>query len=293
MYYIICNYFSGRKRKKLKKIAKIFQYLDENKIPYLVYETKYYKHPQEIAKEITTSNESGNIIIIGGDGTINEVVNGIKDLDKWNIGIIPSGSGNDYAKALNLISKDYLYCLKKILNGHVEKVDYIQVNNQRCLNVLGTGIDVEVLQNFEKHQKLKGKFRYLISLLQALLHIHWHEFDVSIDDGPFIHKKGFLITLCNGSFIGGGIPICPNASLFDHKLEFVFVGQIKKVKIINYLIKLLNGKVFSFKETEHIYCQKAIFKQKEKLTLQIDGNITNDCNEYICEIIKEGLKVYR
>ena len=62
-----------------------------------------------------------------------------------------------------------------------------------CVNVLGTGIDVEVLINFEKHTKLKGSFRYFVSLIEALFPLKFHEFDVSIDDGPFERKKGLII----------------------------------------------------------------------------------------------------
>lgn len=292
MYHIICNLFSGRKHKKSKKIAKIFQYLEENKIEYQVYYTKYTKHPTELAREITTTYESGDLIVIGGDGTFNEVLNGISDLSKWHLGLIPTGSGNDLATNLNIKKKNYLECLKTILNGNLKAIDYIKVNDLICANVLGTGIDVEVLLNFEKHAKLKGRLRYFVSLIQTLFHLKWHEFDVSIDDGPFVSKKGLIIALCNGSNIGGGIQICPNAKTNDHQLEFVFVGCFKKRKLLGYLLKLLKGKIFSLKEAEHIYCKKAIFKDQKPLVLQIDGNITNNYNEYVCEIIEEGLNMY-
>ena len=91
MFYIITNLFSGRKRKQNKNIHKIFDYLDSNKIEYVNYYTEYYKHPYEIACNITKENDSGNIIVIGGDGTLNEVINGISDFSKWNIAIIPTG----------------------------------------------------------------------------------------------------------------------------------------------------------------------------------------------------------
>lgn len=292
MYYIISNPISGRKKKNYKKIQQIYKYLDDNQIPYELYESKYAKHPTEIAKNITTTHESGNIIVIGGDGTFNEVINGINDLSKWNFGLIPTGSGNDFASCLKLPKKNYIECLKVILNNNLKSLDYIKVNDMKCVNILGTGIDVDVLLNFEKHTKLKGSFRYFYSLIETLFHIKWHEFDVSIDDGPFEHKKGFIITLCNGSYFGGGIPICPSANPSDNKLEFIFVRPIKKIKILSALIKLMKGKIFKIKETEHICCKKAIFKDSKNLQLQIDGNITNDYNEYVCEIINEGLKMY-
>lgn len=292
MFHIIYNPFSGRKKKKNQQLDEVFKYLDENKVEYKLYKTEYYRHPFDLSKQITEENESGNIIVIGGDGTLSEVINGIKDLSKWNIGIIPAGSGNDFVSCLG-IEIDPLENIKTILKENITKVDYIKVNDGMCLNILGTGIDVEVLQNFERHTKLRGKFRYLYSLLEALLKVRWHEFDVSIDDGPFEHKVGFIITLCNGCNFGGGITICPGADPTDGKLEFVMVNKMKKIKILGSLIKLMKKKVFTMKETEHIYCKKAVFRDNEKLVIQIDGNISKDYNEYRCEVVPQGLNIYK
>ena len=291
MLHIIANPISGRKKKKNNNEV-IFQYLNENNIEYKLHESQYYKHPQEIAVQITNEEESGEIIVVGGDGTFNEVINGIKDLSKWNVGLIPAGSGNDFAACLNL-PKDHLECLKLILKKEVKPVDYIKVNGMVCANVLGTGIDVDVLINFEKHKKLKGSFRYFVSLLETILHLNWHEFDVSIDDGEFEHKKGFVVALCNGNTFGGGITICPDANPNDGQMEFVFVRQVKKIKIPYLLIKLMSKKILTLPETQHIYCKKAVFKDDKNLMLQIDGNITNDYQEYVCEVVNGGLNMYR
>ena len=292
MYHIISNPVSGRKKMKNKNEI-VFTYLKENKIDFVLYESKYYNHPYELAKEITTKNDSGNIIVMGGDGTFNEVLNGIVDLSKWNIGLIPTGSGNDFASCLNLPVKKPLECLKLILNNEIKPVDYIKINNKICANVLGTGIDVAVLQIFEKHTKLKGSFRYLVSFLQAVSSNPKYEFDVSLDDGPFERKKGFIVVLCNGSTIGGGITICPGANPTDHQMEFVFVESVKKSKIPGVLMKVLTKKIFNASVTQHVYCKKAVFKDNKNLMLQIDGNITNDYSEYVCEIVNDGINMYR
>ena len=292
MFHIISNPISGRKKSNHKRMQAIFDFLDENNVEYKLYESQYYKHPTEIAKEITNEIESGDMIVMGGDGTFNEVLNGISDFSKWNIGLVPAGSGNDFAKSIGLTT-DLIEDLKIILKKEVKPIDYIKVNDKLCVNVLGTGIDVEVLINFEKHTKLKGSFRYFVSLLEALFPLKFHEFDVSIDDGPFERKRGFIIALCNGSDFGGGITICPKADSSDGKLEFVFVDEIKKIQIPKYLINLMKGNILKMPATQHIQCSRAIFKDSKPLTLQIDGNITNDHNEYKCEIVKKGINMYR
>lgn len=296
MFHIIVNPISGRKKnqdKKNKFLLQIKKYLDEKKIAYKWYVSEYYRHPNELAKKITSENENGSIVTIGGDGTFNEVLNGVNNLDKWNLGLIPAGSGNDFASAINFSKKKPLECLDKIFMSEAKKTDYILVNGKRCANVLGTGIDIAVLENFEKHKKLKGKFRYLVALISALLHFDWYSFDVSIDGKEFEHKSGFIICLCNGSSIGGGITICPGANCYDEKLEFVYVDKMKKIKIPFYLVSLLNKKIFKKKGVQHIYCQKAVFKSNKPFVIQIDGNITEPNNEYNCEIVKGGLNLYR
>lgn len=293
MYHIIYNPFSGRKKKSNNKIAKIYEVLKENNKEYEVFETQYQNHPYEIAKKLAEEYGHGDIIVIGGDGTLNEVLNGLGDtISNWNIGIVPAGSGNDFASCLNF-EFDPVKNIQTILDGHITKVDYIKINDRMCLNILGTGIDVEVLQNFEKHTRLKGKFRYLYSLIEALLHIKWHEFDVSLDDGPFEHKDGFIITLCNGSTFGGGITICPNANPSDGMLEFVYVDKMKKSKVLGCLMKVLKKKVFSLKQTQHVFCKKAVFRDSKNLIIQIDGNISKDYNEYRCEIVPQGINIYK
>ena len=293
MYHIITNPISGRKKNNLKRIQSVFDYLNENNIEYKLYESEYYRHPVEIAKKITTENESGNLIVIGGDGTFNEVLNGVTNFKNWNIGLIPSGSGNDFASVVGLSKSTPLESLKKILEGNIKPVDYIKVNDMVCVNVLGTGIDVDVLMNFEKHKKLKGSFRYFVSLLESLTHLRWYEFDVSIDDGPFEHKKGLVVALCNGQNIGGGIPVCPMACPSDNKLNFIYVSEFKKITVLGKLLKLMGGNIAKIKETQHITCKKAVFRDKEKLVLQIDGNITREYNEYRCEIVENGINMYR
>lgn len=292
MYHIIANPISGRKKKSYEKIRCVFDYLDEHNIEYVLHESKYYKHPIEIAKQITTENQKGNIIVIGGDGTFNEVLNGITNFSNWNVGLIPSGSGNDFASVIKFDKLSPLECLKKILENNITPIDYIKVNDMVCINVLGTGIDVDVLLNFEKHTKLKGSFRYFYSLLESLLHIRWYEFDVSIDDGPFERKKGLIVALCNGKNIGGGIPVCPIANQNDNYLDFVFVKDFKKIKTPILLLKLMRGKIFKIKEASHVLCKKAVFRSNKNLVLQIDGNITNDYCEYKCEIVENGLNMY-
>ena len=73
----------------------------------------------------------------------------------------------------------------------------------------------------------------------------------------------------------------------------MFVDEIKKIQIPKYLINLMKGNILKMPATQHIQCSRAVFKDSKPLTLQIDGNITNDHSEYKCEIVKKGINMYR
>lgn len=292
MYHVISNPVSGR-GKSNSTSGLIKRYLDEHQIKYKWYATEFKGHPKEVATDIDIANpQGGTIIIIGGDGTYNEVINGLGDLNKWKIGLIPAGSGNDLATKLNLKVKDPIYNLEIILNKEAKPIDYIQINQYRCLNIGGSGIDVDILQRFEKYKHLRGKFRYLCALFVTLIVFKWYDFKISIDGQPFENKTGFITAICNGSQYGGGIKICPISKVNDGKLNYVFINKIKRYKIIFYLSKLLKGKILKYtKFVECKPCEKIIFSSEKDFLFNIDGEIIKD-NQFVCNIVKNGIKIF-
>ena len=113
--------------------------------------TKSPLHATEIAYR-AAKNGVKTIISVGGDGTLNEIITGIRGYDV-NLGIIPTGSGNDFARSLNL-HKNPLLILKNLLNYRPKKIDLISVNgNSIGINVIGTGIDSEVVRVLKGSKK--------------------------------------------------------------------------------------------------------------------------------------------
>lgn len=292
MFHVIANPISGR-GKSHDISEKIQKHLLDKKINFVWYETKYVNHPKEVSESIEKEYPNGGeIIVIGGDGTFNEVVNGIKNLDKWKFGLIPAGSGNDLAFKLGFNKKEPLQAIEYILENETKYMDYIQVNDKRCINILGTGIDVDILCRFEKYNKLRGKFRYLMALFVTLFKFKWYDFEMCVDDGEVIKKQGFITALCNGANFGGGIPICSFAKIDDNKLNFVFIEKLKKWKIPFYLVKLLKGTIYKSKHYFTQECSKVIYTNSKPFTINIDGQLIEN-NRFECSIIKNGIKIYR
>ena len=292
MYYVIANPVAGRKKVNQNYIDTI-RYLNENKIDYQLYETKQYEDPLFVAKKISEEvSEGGNIIVIGGDGTINEVINGLNNYSKWNIGIIPAGSGNDIASKLNIPLKNPIEALKLIINQTPKPIDLISVNGLRCINIAGSGIDIDVLMRFEKYTHLKGKFRYFWALLVTILKFKWHEFEISIDDGEFFKMEGFITAACNGSSYGGGIRICPDAIVDDGHMDYVFAKKIKRITIPYYLIKLMKGKINQYSFYIRKHCKKIVYQSEKEFYFNIDGKLVKS-NRFECNLLPQALNIYR
>lgn len=292
MYHVIANPVAGRKKVN-QTYVETLKYLKEASIEHILYETKEYEDPLQVAKQIDKAYPNGGkMIVIGGDGTINEVINGLTNLSKWEIGIIPAGSGNDIAAKQNIPIKKPLEALNLILNGETKKMDLIDVNGMKCINIAGSGIDIDVLMRFEKYTKLKGKFRYFWALLMTILTFKWHEFEISVDDGEFFKMSGFITAACNGSSYGGGIRICPESIVDDGYMDYVFAKKIKKITIPYYLIQLMKGKINRYSFYIHQLCKKIVYRSDKEFYFNVDGKIIKS-NYFECKILPKGIAIYR
>lgn len=290
MYDFILNPVAG-KGKTILSMKKIESFLNDKGIEYKIHSTLYPFHATEIATKLSLEG-SKNIIAVGGDGTVNEVLNGIKDLENCNLGIIPCGTGNDFAKFIKL-PKNPVEAIQLILNSSPKNTDFMLLEDKRVLNVTGMGMDVTVLERCKKMKFLKGKFQYIISLLIVLLNFKWHKFFVSIDDKPEVQKTVLMIAACNGKFFGGGMPISPNSYIDDNFMNVIIINKLKKWKIPLALINLYLGKILKYDFVENILCQKITIRpENNNNAVNIDGELIKQI-PFNCTLIKNQLKLYR
>jgi diacylglycerol kinase (ATP) len=137
---------------------------------------------------------------------------------------------------------------------------------------------------------LKGKAKYFVSLLKTMF--KFKGIDVSYEkDGEVINEKVLIAAACNGSQIGGGLKVCPNAAIDDNKMEVVIVRHIKGVfKLIRALLQLLKGKITDYHLTDHFYAE-SLKVSAAPCTIQLDGELY-DGLEFDAKI-HSGLRFYR
>ena len=290
MLNFIVNPHAGTfKGKKLKQtLKKLEKHLAERNVPYTIHKTNNKGHATTLTRNLIDDGAT-DIIAIGGDGTLHEIINGFHSFDKCNLGLIPCGTGNDFAGATN-IPKDPVKALDLILDGEAKYIDYLQMPTLRGINVIGAGLDVAVLERYEKLKK-KTKFGYTMCLLKTLFGYKGISFECEVD-GEKKTYNSFIAAIANGTRFGGGIKICPDAIYNDGELNFVSVDFIKGLPLLGLLLKLKSGKILQAKGATEISAKKVKITGESITTIQIDGELYPG-NSLEVEVVSNQLKMYR
>ena len=281
MINIIANLKSGKGR-GIKNVKKIIKYCLEKNVAYSLHLTNKPGHATEIARDLTENG--GTIVALGGDGTFHEVLNGIVDLENTTLGFIPSGRGNDFSRSLEC-SLDPIKALEDILRGETRTIDFIQIQDKRCLNIAGTGLDIDVL---ERVAGRPGKLTYITSLLYCLKHFEPYHIEMTLD-GVTTEYDCIMAGVCNGKYFGGNIPLSPLSKIDDGKLDVVAITMPKDGKIMPVVPKFLKGKHIGMDITHHFVCDEVVIKSTKPV--QLDGEIYRDIT-LDCKVKKGLIKTF-
>ncbi len=289
MYYIIANklHLKGNSVKKLNEVGSVFEHAG---CPYEFLYTDHARHATELAREISSRGEENSIIAMGGDGTLHEILNGVEDFSKTALGIIPFGTGNDFAEAAGIPS-DVKEAAEIIAFRDPSKVDFIQLSSGlRSLNAVGMGIDVDVLRRAYSGKNNK-KSKYFRAFIKTLFKFKSCDFTVKYN-GETERHYGLIAALGNGKQIGGGIKLFPEAQIDDGYMDMIVVDYISRPKLISALLKLMRGKVNSVKEAKVLRVKEAsIISESEEFYIEAEGELYKNM-QIEAEIVTDKLKFY-
>ena len=285
---IVYNPFAGGEKRMRKNLALVENKLNDLKIAYRLHKSQYARHAIELTKN-AIDNGAKTVVAMGGDGTLNEVINGFHNFENVTFGLLPCGTGNDFANHCGL-PENVEKALDVILQKPATYIDFIQMPDLRAINVIGTGLDVKVLQLYAKLHK-KTKIGYYNSLIRALFTYKCTRFTATVN-GEKREYHSFLSGLANASMIGGGLKISPQSDAADGKLNFVYVEKIKGLKLIGALLKLKKGKVHELKEAHIELCEKIEIESENCPVMNIDGELYEN-RPFRAEVVHDVLKMHR
>ena len=252
--------------------------------------TQGRRDAMRIARELSEGG-AVDIVAMGGDGTLNEVLNGLADPARVRLGLIPCGSGNDFAAAAH-IPLDPIEALELVLAGEAKPTDYMECSGVRGINAIGTGIDVDILRRYARMKLLKGSAAYLASLVVTLFDYRPYQFEEITPAGGRETHRAFIACAANGVSFGGGIPISPRSVIDDGLMDIVIVDNIKKPGIPGAFIKLMQRRVLELKSTVYKRQDRLQIVSNQPLPIQIDGEIYEDL-PFDVHLVKGGLRMYR
>ncbi|NLY77110.1 MAG: diacylglycerol kinase family lipid kinase [Tissierellia bacterium] len=271
-------------------IPMIDEKMQEKEVDYKIVLTSGPKDATLLAREYLDRGYE-KIVAVGGDGTVNEVALGVVDYGRGSLAIIPSGTGNDLARSLN-IPQEADKAIDLILNGQEKSIDIGAVNDKFFFNIASIGFDAETVKTNEKvKHKVKSGLSYIISLFITLFKYKDIKVELEIDD--FITSSEILlIAVGNGKYYGGGVKILPMADVEDGYFHVCLVKKIPKIKLLFFLPTIVNGSHVKVKKYVKIYKAKEIkVKTNVNSYLNIDGELRNLNKETHFSILSKRLKV--
>jgi len=214
------------------------------------------------------------VIACGGDGTVHEVVNGLmRGGRKASLGVIPVGSGDDFAKMLG--PGDFV---EKILNGKRRSFDVGKITSRDETRYFANGMDIGFGAHGARNVTLVPRFltgfgAYLAALVLTLVRYPLLEVRIRIDDGPERALTTVMAAVMNGTTFGGSFRVCPEARADDGELDLLLVDALGRLEILALVPKILRGAHAGDPRLELRRARKVTIESAQPLLVEADGEI--------------------
>ena len=254
--------------------------------------TKYAGH----AKELAANADADVVVAVGGDGTVNEVARGLVKGEKMKLkgeratalGILPMGSGNGFARHLNIPIRPQK-ALEMINHSEPIAVDYGLANGKLFVSTCGTGFDAVIADHFAGSNK-RGFATYFQNIIKDVFSYHPQTYHL-VGDGLDVTHKAFLITFANANQWGYEAMIAPKASLQDGKMDIMLMSSNALLGSASLALRLFTGSIDDSHFMDTIRAKEVTLEREEAAPFHIDGDPVEMEKDIHIQIIEDGLHV--
>jgi diacylglycerol kinase (ATP) len=227
------------------------------------------------------------IVAAGGDGTINEVVNGIAGTEAA-LGLLPMGTMNVFALELGIPASNLGRCWEIIQKQNTRLIDMPRANNKHFVQLAGVGLDAQVVKETSRAFKRSfGPLSYLVSAAQIAGR---RPPRLRIESANAVTGEGSFVLVGNGRLYGGPFPFFKNAVIDDGLLDVVIFKQLGYLEIIKYLQNVVFSSAIRLPEVEYFQTERLRVTSDENVPVEIDGELIGECPVEF-QMLKQKLRV--
>ena len=281
----IINPISGTGKKKVIENLLLKVIKDKN-IHYKIKYTEYPGHAYEIAKDSAEKKMFDIVVAVGGDGSVNEVSKGLIGSDV-KMGIIPSGSGNGFARHMGIPLK-YDLAIKTVLKGNSVRVDTGLLDNNSFVGIAGVGFDAFISKKFD-NANTRGFWTYFKLILMEYLRYEERKYIIEYNDKE-CSERALIVSFCNSNQWGNNAFVSPHSNIQDGVLRMVFIRKMPLLSVPCFAFRLFNKTVHKSKYFKEVKIKNCKVKQQDKL-IHIDGEPIDYNSSFEINISPDSLSV--
>ncbi|MGB3680974.1 MAG: diacylglycerol kinase family protein [Rubrobacteraceae bacterium] len=267
--------------------AKVSRYLEERGRAAVWHVTKGVGHA---AKIVDGLSEDALVVAVGGDGTVREVAAACTGTDR-TLGVLPTGSGNDYVKALG-VGTGLKRALGILAAGNTRLVDAGEVNGVRFNNGLGIGFDAEVAAGVAEAPGYLGGFgRYLWSVGRLLWGFQCHEARFVLDGGRVIESNTILVAAALGTTYGARFRLAPKAKLDDGMFDVIWSDKVNRTELLRLLPRAFGDTLIEHPKVHMARAKEIEVSLSEEVPAHVDGEMLDPTRNFHARVLPGALRV--
>ena len=273
-HLFIINPAAGSRDRTNQYAAQIHTLCHERELDYQIHVSAAPGDCEKAARKAAQTGEQVRIYACGGDGTLNEVVNGAAGYDNAAVTVYSGGSGNDFVKLFN--DPDAFFSLERLLDAEECTFDLIKCNDRYSLNICSVGLDARIgtdVSNYKRIPLLSGFRAYAVSTVINLFRGISEHYIVKVN-GETIDSEKTMICVCNGRFYGGGFNPVPDADPTDGLLDILLVEKVSLLQVPAVIGKYKSGQYRNLPQLiRHLRADSITIHCDKQTPVNLDGEL--------------------